>query len=86
MSDPTQRITDKEYHDVEWAWQLGAGFRYWRCFMDLGFQKGLTYTFTGASNAKSNQFYINVGFIIPLTEISDRARVKEKNNYLNPLE
>ncbi len=66
QNDSAFILTDKEYHDVEWAWQLGSGLDIGRFFVDLGYQKGLTYIFTGESNAKSNMFYMNVGLKIPL--------------------
>jgi len=61
MNDPAYVLTDKNYHDVEWAWHLGTGLDWRFLFVDLGFQKGLTYVFTGASNGKSYMFYTNVG-------------------------
>lgn len=62
MGDADYRLTDKNYHDVEWAWQLGCGWDVKRFFIDLGFQKGLTYIFTGPSKARNNQLFLNVGF------------------------
>ncbi len=59
--DPDFKLTDKNYHDVEWAAHLGAGIDWRHFFFDLGFQKGLTYVFTGGSKARSNQPYLNVG-------------------------
>lgn len=62
MNDANYRLTDKNYHDIEWAWHLGCGWDVKRIFIDLGFQKGLTYIFTGGSKARGNQLYLNVGY------------------------
>ena len=61
MTDTSFTFTDKNYHDIEWAWHIGTGLDVGRYFIDVGFQKGLTYVFTGGPESKSNNIYLAIG-------------------------
>lgn len=67
MDDKEHILTDKNYHDVEWAAQYGIGFCFYGRFtFDMGIQNGLTYIFTGDSKSKSSNIFITIG-ILPIT-------------------
>jgi len=63
-NDPSFVLTDKNFHDVEWAWHVGVRHEIHTFFVDIGFQKGLTYVATDNSKGRGNMIYMNIGLKI----------------------